>query len=634
MSGLESPILPRRFLIEWLFLAAALLALGGFIAYSLFQEQQRTAGEQRERLAFLARVVDENIGFQLAGASAALSGVMEDMEYWGRRPEQQKVSLHLKTLSDAMPGVRTILITNDQGTAIASSREQLIGQNFRQREYFQTPLRNPNPDTLYLAPPFKNALGVYSVSMSRMISGPDGAFAGVVTATMDPEYFTTLLESVRYTPDVRISLLHGDGKLFLQLPEREGSAGMDLAKPGSFYTQHLKTGQKVSVFTGIGAFPGDERMIVMRTIQPAGLSLDKPLMIGISRDLQAPFIQWRRDVYLQGGLFAILALVTILGQFFYQRRQRAYYLLAVSGEAARKLAEQEMRIAATAFETREGIMITDAEGVILRVNHAFTDLTGYSAEEAMGKTPAMLSSGRQDEEFYRKLWKKLQRDKYWEGEIWNRRKSGEIYPELLTISAVFGPDSSITHYVGIFADITERKAADDLIRSLAFYDPLTQLPNRRLLLDRFGQALLSSTRRKNYGAVLFLDLDKLKLLNDSRGHEVGDLLLIEVARRLLSSVRGEDTVARLGGDEFVVVLEDLSHDKPVAEAKALEVAEKIRQAVNAPYSLQGQAHQGSTSIGICLFTGGAETVSELLLRADLAMYEAKAAGRNALRVSA
>jgi len=297
----------------------------------------------------------------------------------------------------------------------------------------------------------------------------------------------------------------------------------------------------------------------------------------------------------------------------------------------RQRAEQDLRIAATAFETQDGMLVTDQSQVILRVNRSFTRLTGYSAEEAVGKTPAILRSGRQDEEFYRRLWEALAQDKYWEGEIWNRRKNGDIYPEWLTISAVSGPDGGVTNYVGIFSDITERKAAEEQIHSLAFYDPLTQLPNRRLLLDRFGQAQLASVRRKNYGAVLFLDLDNFKQLNDTQGHEVGDLLLVEVAQRLLACVRAEDTVARLGGDEFVVVLEELSEDAQIAAGQAREVAEKIRLTLDAPYSLKGTLYKSSPSIGICLFKGTDETVNELLTCADQAMYQAKAAGRNAVR---
>lgn len=310
------------------------------------------------------------------------------------------------------------------------------------------------------------------------------------------------------------------------------------------------------------------------------------------------------------------------------------FLAVVRDITERKLAEQELRIAATAFETREGLMVTDSRGVILRVNRAFSEMTGYSAAEAVGKTPAVLRSGHHDEAFYRQLWTTLQARKFWDGEIWDRRKNGEVFPEWLTISAVSGPDGGVTHYVGIFSDITDRKLAEEKIHNLAFYDPLTQLPNRRLLLDRLGQAQSASARRESHGAILFLDLDNFKTLNDTLGHETGDLLLIEVAKRMVSCVRAEDTVARLGGDEFVVVLEDLDRDERVAAVQAMDVAEKIRKALNLPYQFKGHIHQSSPSIGVCLYKGTEVPISELLMSADKAMYQSKAGGRNRACLSA
>ena len=297
----------------------------------------------------------------------------------------------------------------------------------------------------------------------------------------------------------------------------------------------------------------------------------------------------------------------------------------------RKQAELELRIAATAFETQEGILITDRDKHILRVNQAFTRLTGYSAAESIGRTPAMLKSGRHDEAFYRCLWETLTRDKYWQGEIWNQRKNGEIFPEWLTITAVLDADGQVTHYVGVFSDITLRKEADEKIYRLAFYDPLTGLPNRRLLMDRLQQAMASGARSQREGALLFLDLDDFKTLNDTRGHDIGDLLLIEVAERLRDCVRGGDTVARLGGDEFVVMLEDLSEDTQQAAAAARDVGEKVLAAINQPFDLQGVEYHGSSSIGISLFRGGGIGMDDLLKHADTAMYQAKASGRNTLR---
>ena len=293
--------------------------------------------------------------------------------------------------------------------------------------------------------------------------------------------------------------------------------------------------------------------------------------------------------------------------------------------------QQELRIAAKAFESLHGIMVTDAKGIILRVNQAFTDLTGYSAGDAVGRTPAMLKSGRHDQAFYADMWRQLAATGAWYGEIWDRRKNGEIFPKWQTISAVRGLDGQITHYVAAFTDISESKAAEDEIRQLAFFDPLTRLPNRRLLLDRLQHGLAASARNRHHGALLFIDLDNFKNLNDSLGHDKGDLLLQHVAARLTECVRAGDTVSRLGGDEFVLMLEDLSENQRDAAAQAEVVGEKIVEASNQDYQLGAQEYHCTPSIGITLYCGQDASVDELLQQADLAMYQAKAAGRNTLR---
>ena len=292
--------------------------------------------------------------------------------------------------------------------------------------------------------------------------------------------------------------------------------------------------------------------------------------------------------------------------------------------------EQEMRIAATAFESLHGMIVTDARGNILRVNRAFTRMTGYEANEVIGRTPAMFKSGRHDAAFYVQMWKSLADRGAWFGEIWDRRKNGEVYPLLQSISAVRGEDGQVTHYVAAFSDISERKEAEEQIRHLAFYDPLTHLPNRRLLLDRVQQAMALGERTGGRGALLFIDLDQFKSLNDTLGHDVGDLLLIEVARRLQESIRASDTAARLGGDEFVVMLEELAHDATEAAEQARVVAEKVLAALNQTYLLAGHALRSTPSIGVTMFHGLAATTDDLLRQADLAMYQSKSAGRNAL----
>ncbi|MBK7002584.1 MAG: EAL domain-containing protein [Rhodoferax sp.] len=296
-----------------------------------------------------------------------------------------------------------------------------------------------------------------------------------------------------------------------------------------------------------------------------------------------------------------------------------------------KAAEREMRIAATAFNSHEGMTVTDADGTILRVNDAFTQITGYPAEEVIGKNPRLLQSGRHDANFYAAMWESIHSTGKWEGEIWNRRKSGEIYPERLSITAVRSANGVITNYVGTFIDITLSMAAEEEIKNLAFYDPLTRLPNRRLLMDRLQQALTSSKRSGRECALFFLDLDHFKTLNDTLGHDMGDLLLQQVAQRLESCVREGDTVARLGGDEFVVMLEELSELPVDAAAQTEIVGNKILDVLNQRYQLSTHEYRSSPSIGVTLFKGNQSSIEELLKQADIAMYQAKSSGRNALR---
>lgn len=289
-----------------------------------------------------------------------------------------------------------------------------------------------------------------------------------------------------------------------------------------------------------------------------------------------------------------------------------------------------LKLAAITFESQQGMVITDAQSTILRVNQTFCDMTGYSAAEAVGQTPRILKSGRQDAAFYRAMWDEIGRSGTWQGEVWNRHKDGRVFPAWLSITAVRSAAGEVTHYVGACVDITARKQAEEEIRLLAFYDPLTGLPNRRLQHDRLQRAVMASARSGQYGALLFIDLDNFKTLNDTLGHALGDQLLLQVAGRLSACVRQGDTVARLGGDEFVVIVENLDAQAGVAATQALRLGEKIRASLNQQYDLAGQSWHSTPSIGVTLFGTSPVTVDELMKQADLAMYQAKSSGRNAV----
>jgi diguanylate cyclase (GGDEF)-like protein/PAS domain S-box-containing protein len=303
----------------------------------------------------------------------------------------------------------------------------------------------------------------------------------------------------------------------------------------------------------------------------------------------------------------------------------------VSDVTELKRAEEEQRIAATAFESQEAMIITDANSVILRVNHAFTEITGYSYDEIVGKTPAILKSDLQSPDFYEAMWNEIQRSGSWQGELSDRRKNGTVFPVWITITAVKDADGAVTHYVCTLTDITLRKAAEEETKRMAFFDSLTGLPNRRLMLDRLRHIMATSSRTGREGALMFIDLDKFKLINDSLGHDIGDLLLQQVAERLSSCVREGDTVARLGGDEFVVIMEDLNEDPLIATSQAKTLGEKILAKLDQPYDLAGHVLSSTPSIGVTLFSDHKNSSDELLKQADIAMYQAKAEGRNALR---
>jgi len=297
----------------------------------------------------------------------------------------------------------------------------------------------------------------------------------------------------------------------------------------------------------------------------------------------------------------------------------------------RKQAEQQLRIAATAFQSQEGMFVTDANQVILRTNSAFSAITGFSVDQVVGHPPSLFHSDQQNAGSYAAMWEKVTTTGSWQGEIMDRRANNELYPAWLSITAVRDAEDRITNYVATLTDITERKKAEAEIEYLAFYDQLTRLPNRRLLLDRLQQSLASSVRSGAQGALLYIDLDNFKDLNDTLGHEQGDLLLQMVAERLRSCSRIGDTVARVGGDEFVVVIEGLDENTQEAAAQSKEIGEKILATLSRPYPLGDLVHHSTPSIGVTLFKDQQNSIKELLKRADLAMYKAKSAGRNALR---
>ena len=329
----------------------------------------------------------------------------------------------------------------------------------------------------------------------------------------------------------------------------------------------------------------------------------------------------KRYIHRQGNVIWVRMRISVVRD---GRGEPSYFITHIQDITERVKAEERMQLWSRVLDqSAEGIMICDPQERILLVNKAFERLTGFSAEEVLGKTPRILESGRQDRAFYADLWKSVLETGSWQGEMWNRRKNGEVYVEWLSISAVYDHKRALTHYVGIFSDITVRKRDEDRMVHLAHYDALTDLPNRVLLMDRLNQLTKAAQRRKSKVAVVFIDLDRFKEVNDSLGHDAGDVLLQTIAKRFSSVVRGEDTMARIGGDEFVAVFQNI-HDGQDASI----IARGLFSCLKNPVTLNGYELTVTASMGISIYPDDASDGQEMIRNADAAMYQAKGAGRN------
>lgn len=307
---------------------------------------------------------------------------------------------------------------------------------------------------------------------------------------------------------------------------------------------------------------------------------------------------------------------------------RAVKVLGVAIDITeRKIAEEKLLLSARVFnDTHEGIIITDADKLIVDVNPAFFEITGYSREDVIGENPGILSSGRQGAQFYADMWQTINEVGHWQGEVWNRKKDGEVYAESLTISSLTDDSGKVVNYVGVFTDITTNKKQQEKLSLLAHYDLLTGLPNRALFIDRFTQAIAHSKRTGNQLAICFLDLDNFKPINDNFGHDAGDRVLIKVAERITESVRAEDTVSRQGGDEFAILLNDIESYEQCEQA-----LQRIHYELAQPYLVDNKTHHLTASSGITLYPDDDADIDTLLRHADQAMYQSKLAGKNRYR---
>ena len=639
-----------------LLVVAMSVPLVAVIGFGIYSDMQHTIASTKTSLRVLANTMVSNTGDKIRTARRIAESLAARPLV--KQPERKNCDGILADLHSLKLGYTDIGYSDSEGLAICSAvappDEQPI--NLSQAPWYQKFMQEKR---FNIGRPIIGPItGKWVSVLSTPIWDDQRRMVGAVHLPLDLNALNPDIPSELLPAESRYGFLSEDGILIWRNLDREAMIGTRPNAEAARRIAEVRDGD----FEGVGvdgvsryysvvpmaetgwiAFVGvpasavftaaKQRAITSSAIALAAIALLILLATAVARRIAGPIAELEACARTANdGSFA--SEVGVVGPSEVAAVATAFNAMI---EAQRR-ANAQLRIAAAAFESRQGIVVTDTQDVILRINRTFSEMTGYSAEEAVGRRMNILKSNRHGADFYAGMWHSILSDGVWEGEIWNRLKSGEVRPHGLTISAVRDHDI-VTHYVGTYADITERKQMEDQVRQLAFFDTLTNLPNRRLINDRLSQIMAASKRTGCYGAVMFLDLDNFKPLNDEHGHEVGDLLLIDVADRLRNCVREVDTVGRFGGDEFLVILSELNANHHASTTQANIVAEKIRTSLSEPYRLTTRdggsgatiEHRCSVSIGVALFLDHQASQEDILRGADSAMYQAKEAGRNLVR---
>ncbi|MGE0156567.1 MAG: diguanylate cyclase [Geobacter sp.] len=663
---IQNQSLKQRARRNWLVLGVGLAFVGSVVGYNLATMRQRVIDQEQHRLMTQARVIGRNIEHQLSATSRILQGIVADRD---QLTDPRNRTLAIKRLSrmvDAMPGMRTLFLTDAAGTVIASSRPELIGENFRHRDYFITPQQHPDPQALFISSPFKSVLDAYTFNITRMIPAADGSFNGVVTSSVAPGYFETILQSTLYAPDMWNTINHGDGIRFMTMPEREGQAGKNLAVPGSLFTLHRESGRPESNFTGTAYATGENRMAALLTVQPADLKMDKPLVVIISRNPAAVLKNWRNELFFQGTLFALGCLGSAVGLLLLHRRQAAAELNAQRVEALVQLRYQLLDYASMhtvdellQFALDEVCRISgspvgfyhfvdpDQQALTLQAWSTRT-LQEYCKAEGHGSHYDVKQAGVWVECVHVRA--PVIHNDY--AALPNKKGlppgHAPVIRELVVpvmrderIVAILGVGNKPDNYtskdvdeVSYLADVTweiidgrraheELKKANELLAAEARIDFLTGIYNRRMFENLLLAEMARACRFNTPLTLIMFDLDHFKQINDSLGHAVGDQVLQKVAELVSGRIRTHDIFSRWGGEEFVILTSRNDQDQ------ATVLAETLREMIAQHSFIEDQ--QITASFGITSHRCG-ETPEELMARVDAALYQAKHHGRNRIEI--
>ena len=598
--------------------AAVLIAV---TAALLWLQQMHEQAQLRAALTTqsMARSLQLNVDGLIDMIDVALQGAADEVADQMPRADADRaaMSLEIDRHRQRVPHLAHLRATDERGNVVYGSGVAPPYRNIADRGYFQRLRDEPGAGLLVNKPVQGRVSGKWVWAFARRIERRDGSFAGVIYGSIEVAEVERMLAQIELGAGGSIALRDAD----LELIARQT---FDKVNPIALGDKRLSVPFQAALKLNPqrGTYVSDATSVDTITRTYSYLRSTRhgfTVNVGLSSDIA--YAEWRRQAWVAAALLAAFLGLTLAYARFVSRS----WARQEDEIAQRRRTEKELRLAASVFtHTREGIMITDAKGAILDVNEAFVRITGYHRAEVLGRNPSLLGSGRQDEAYYVAMWRDLTGAGHWQGELWNRRKSGELYAQTMTVSAVRDMAGGVAQYVALFADITALKKQQQQLQQVAHYDPLTGLPNRVLKMDRLQQAMAQAQRRGKKLAVAYLDLDGFKALNERHGHEVADQVLVAVAAHMKQALRDGDTISRLGGDEFVAILPDLDDT-----SASLPLLQRLLDAAAQPLQLGALSLQISASVGVTFYPQRDEVDADQLLRqADQTMYQAKLAGKN------
>ncbi|APW44227.1 EAL domain-containing protein [Rhodoferax saidenbachensis] len=592
---------------EWLAFAAVVLLGCALSVFAVLSERNFILKNEHNRLEAQARIVDENLRRQLAGVRSALDSIRK--AHLENSPGA--TGLSIQALRNAMPGVRALALLDKNGHILQSS-DEMQDSHLDDADFLRSISKMRDAGTVYVSRPYENTPGTSNIKLSMKVESPPGDTPGVATAILNPAYFDVVMQSVIYAPDMWSSISQRDGFVVLFVPPS--------LRPGA-------------AIPGLSVVPDDSRMVVQRTIDATQANLDKELVVAVSRSYQEISKPWIRLAIELASLWCVFVLIVGPSIWLLQVKRRS--LSVLTEKRAKDAAENAERMELALAGARLGLWDQALPSGLLQVDERAASILGH-----VDGQPRTILNWRDEIHpddldnvvlaFDRHLSGETPR---YEAEYRLRHVNGcWVWVQARGKIVERDRQGRPVRILGTRADISASKRHESEIQQLAFYDGLTGLPNRRLLMDRISRAVNLSHRNRQAGAIMFIDLDNFKDLNDTLGHDKGDLLLAQVAARLLEVTRKTDTVARLGGDEFVVLLEELGASDSSVSERAEQIGQNIVQRLSTPYLLSGHEVYSTPSVGVAMFGADTESIDDLMKQADLAMYEAKAAGRNALRL--